>query len=458
MSRMTQPLRVALATAVLLALAALPAEAKRLALVIGNDTYQNIERLRNARCDARAIAAELKTVGFDVTLHQDLNQRAMLAALRSFKARVAGGDEVVFYFSGHGVQFGGTNYLIPVDMTAESEEQIADDAVPLQRVLDDLTEQKARFSLAIVDACRNNPFKQAGRSLGGRGLVPVTPATGQMIMYSAGAGQTALDSLGPQDRNPNGVFTRVLIQQMRKTGVAAGSLLKDVQSEVVELTRGVRHEQVPALYDQSLGQFYFRPGAPAAAGPATTAPSPSVRVPTPAELDESFWQSIKDSSDIDEFRSYAKTFPKGMHLAEAELKIRRLGRIASVTRPASAPPAAVAARASKLSPGGPFPAWGTSTLMPGVVGTGTVIVNADGSIDTIDRFGNRAHANLDVSDPNDIQGISVTQLGIVNGVQARYPDGATSARVTIQGKLVNGAIVGKYRDKYQSGDFSWTVR
>jgi uncharacterized caspase-like protein len=62
-------------------------------------------------------------------------------SLRDFKAHVAGGDEVVFYFSGHGVQFGGTNFLVPIDITADSEAQVADDAVPLQRIPDDLTDQ-----------------------------------------------------------------------------------------------------------------------------------------------------------------------------------------------------------------------------------------------------------------------------------------------------------------------------
>src|SRR5450631_3580208 len=138
------------------------AQARRLALVIGNDSYQNVQPLKNARSDAKAIAAELQTVGFAVTLKQDLTQKMMKAALREFKAEVAGGDEVVFYFSGHDVQIGGTNYLVPVDITADTEAQVADDAVPLQRILDDLGEQKARFSLAIIDACRSNPFKEAG--------------------------------------------------------------------------------------------------------------------------------------------------------------------------------------------------------------------------------------------------------------------------------------------------------
>jgi uncharacterized caspase-like protein len=443
----------------LIALLAGPVLARRMALVIGNDSYQNVQQLKNARADAKAIAVELKAVGFDVTLKQDLNQKMMKSALRDFKAQVQGGDEVVFYFSGHGVQFGGSNYLIPIDITADSEAQVADDAIPLQRILDDLTEQKARFSLAIIDACRSNPFKEAGRAIGGRGLASVTPATGQMIMYSAGAGQAALDNLGPKDSSPNGVFTRVLIQEMRKPGVPAGVLLKDVQSDVVELAHSVNHEQVPALYDQSLGKFFFRPGAPGASvgGGAAPAAAASIHVPTAAELDESYWQGIKSSSDASDFASYTKNFPKGMHVAEAEMMSRKLSR--SSAPPNTAPPAS-AARALKivLVPGGPFPAWATSNALPGVVGRPTLTINKDGSIDCADAFGNRSHAVIDVSDPNNITGKQATHLGFMNRVQMRYPDGSTDTEVTIQGKLVNNEITGTWYDKFQHGEFGWTVR
>ena len=386
--------------------------ARRLALVIGNDSYQNVQPLSNARSDSRAVAAELKAVGFEVTLKQDLNQKQMKAALRDFKAQVQGGDDVVFYFSGHGVQFGGTNYLIPVDITADSEAQVADDAIPLQRVLDDLAEQKARFSLAIIDACRSNPFKSAGRAIGGRGLVPVTPATGQMIMYSAGAGQAALDNLGSTDRNPNGVFTRVLIQAMRKPGVPAGSLLKDVQSDVVDLAHSVGREQVPALYDQSLGKFYFRPGAPGAAEGAAAA----------------------------DYASYAKSFPKGLHLAEAEMMTRKLTR---VTAP---PPPAV-------KPGGPYHGFFTSNLFPGQVFGGTWIVNKDGSVDAGNDFGDHSHGSFNTSDPNNIVGTAINHLGIFGGIQRRYPDGSTSTQVDSQGRLINGVMTGTWHDKFQSGTF-----
>jgi Caspase domain len=117
------PLRTALLWAWGLVLAAGPfsADAKRVALVIGNDSYQNAQALSNARSDAKAKA--LETSGFSVTLKQDLTLKSMKEALRTFKAEVAGGDDALFYFSGHGVQFEGSNYLIPVDVVAQSEER-----------------------------------------------------------------------------------------------------------------------------------------------------------------------------------------------------------------------------------------------------------------------------------------------------------------------------------------------
>ena len=239
---------------------------RRLALVIGNDSYQSVSILQNARSDARAFAAVLEQVGFKVMLKLDQGEKGMKAALRTFKGQVRGGDVVVFYYSGHGVQLGGANYLLPVDIRGEDEDQVKDDALSLQRVLDDLQDQKTKFALAIVDACRNNPFKVGGRSIGSRGLAPTTAATGQMVLFSAGTGQEALDRLGKNDPNPNGLFTRVLLKEMCRPGVPVRDVLDNVREEVVKLAQGVGHEQVPALYDQALGRFFFVPGsAPSAA-------------------------------------------------------------------------------------------------------------------------------------------------------------------------------------------------
>jgi TPR repeat protein len=232
--------------------------AKKRALVIGNDSYKSVQALVNAREDARAMADQFRSLGYEVTLGLDLSERAMKRMLRVFADQVQGGDEVVFFFAGHGVQLGPANYLLPVDISGESEGQVRDESIPLQRVLDDFSERKARFTLAILDACRDNPFKSTGRSIGGRGLAATTAATGQMVIFSAGVGQQALDRVGPADKSRNGLFTRVFLKEVQKPGLSVDKVVRNVRNEVVETARTIGHEQVPAIYDQVVGEFYFR--------------------------------------------------------------------------------------------------------------------------------------------------------------------------------------------------------
>lgn len=270
-----------------LLLLASPASAERRALVIGNDRYQHITELKNARADAKAIAKALEETGFKVTLLLDQKHGAMKKALRGFKNELAGGDEAVFFYAGHGAQIGGTNYLLPVDLAGEDEEQVKDEAIPLQRILDDLQDQKVRFSLALIDACRDNPFKGAGRSVGTRGLAPTSAADGQMIIFSAGTGQQALDRVGDKDRSPNGLFTRVFLKEMKTPGVPVHETLRKVRAEVVRIAKSVNHQQTPAIYDQAVGNFFFVQGRrPAETAPVVEAeveerPAPVIAKPAP---------------------------------------------------------------------------------------------------------------------------------------------------------------------------------
>ena len=231
---------------------------RRRALIIGNDSYKSIQKLDNARADAKAMADSLTKVGYAVTLKTDLTEKEMKAVLRTFKSQVEAGDEVAIFYAGHGIQLENTNYLIPIDVAGESPDQVKDEAIPLQRVLDDMTERKAKLTLALIDACRDNPFKSVGRSIGqGRGLAPTTAATGQMVVFSAGSGQQALDKLGPTDKEKNGLFTRVFIREVARSDRTVDAVVKQVRNEVVRLAKSVGHEQVPAIYDQVVGDFYF---------------------------------------------------------------------------------------------------------------------------------------------------------------------------------------------------------
>ena len=329
-------------------LCASAAQARRVALVIGNDSYQSAAPLRNARADATAMSRALEAAGFRVTLRQDLTLKDMKDALRAFKAEISGGDEAVFVYSGHGIQIDGINYLVPIDLVPQNEDQVADDSVPLQRVLDDLRDQKARFALAIIDACRDNPFKSTGRAIGHRGLAPVTAADGQMIVYSAGAGQQALDQLSSGDPNPNGVFTRVFVKEMAKPGVPVDQVVKSVRAQVVELARSVNHEQVPALYDQSLGDFYFVPGAGGRGQDAGDSVA-RVAVQTPKELEQEYWDRIKGSADPNDYADYQRAFPNGAHSSEAALLVRKLERSGpAAAAPPASQPAVAATRALSM--------------------------------------------------------------------------------------------------------------
>lgn len=246
---------------------------KRVALVIGNDRYQSVETLEKAGNDARAMGLALRDIGYETTELLDGNQRRMNAAINRFVDDISGGGTGILFYAGHGVQVNNQNFLLPVDFeNPRSEADIADQGISLQGIQDKVADAKARFALLIVDACRNNPLpKKAGRALGGtRGLAQPSSARGQMVVFSASAGQQALDKLHDGDRNPNGVFTRELLPWLNKPGVSVREAILSVRRAVDAQASKVNHEQTPAVYDQVLGDFYFKPltGPVLPAGPA----------------------------------------------------------------------------------------------------------------------------------------------------------------------------------------------
>lgn len=259
-------------------------QAKRVALVIGNDNYLTVSKLQKAGNDANAMARELRNAGFAVQLHQNLNYRATVRAVESFSQGIQGGDEVVVFYAGHGVQIKNGSYLLPTDIEVNSESEVEKTAYDLLTLTEKLAEAKPAFSLVIVDACRDNPLKSKGRSIGNaRGLSAIEAPKGQMIVYSASRGQQALDRLLEKDPNPNSVFTRELISRMKVPGLKIEDLMRDVQNSVEELAKSVRHEQRPAIYNESRGNFYFyNLGINMQASPAYTSPPAVTPMPTPA--------------------------------------------------------------------------------------------------------------------------------------------------------------------------------
>lgn len=241
--------------------------ANRKALIIGNNKYKAISSLKNAVPDAQAIASSLKRYGFDVSLHIDLEEKRFRQVLRDFRYGIQGGDEVVFFYAGHGVEVAGSNFLLPVDVTRidvteeKDKDGLRDESIDLKRFMQEIEDRKAKFTLAIIDACREDPFpaKSNSRNVAKKvGLAPTSPATGQMIIFSAGAGQLAIDSLGANDSDKNGLFTRVFLVEINKPAVPVDRVLKNVRTEVSRIARAHGSVQVPAIYDQSEGDFFIR--------------------------------------------------------------------------------------------------------------------------------------------------------------------------------------------------------
>jgi hypothetical protein len=260
----------------------------RHALVVGIDRYDHIPSLQKARNDARAVAGALERAGFRVETLLDADRRTLLSGLVAFAQRLQPGDEVVFFFAGHGVEANGRNFLLPADLPAlrPGDEVLLDsDGLPVDRVLSVLTDRGVRAAVLILDACRNNPFpQQAGRSLGGtRGLVPLSPPVGTMVVFSAGKGQEALDRLSDTDPDPNSVFTRRLLPLLTEPGLALHEAARRLRGDVEELAATVRHAQRPAVYDEMRGDFVLVPAAAPPAPVATAPVAPAPAAPAPAD-------------------------------------------------------------------------------------------------------------------------------------------------------------------------------
>ncbi|SIO12998.1 caspase family protein [Vannielia litorea] len=244
---------------VFLCLTALPALAeKRVALVIGNDRYENIRPLANAANDADTVGAALEALGFEVFYERDRDKRRMERALEDLEYDGEGADVVVVYFAGHGFEVGGDNRLLPVDGKGESLETLMETSLSLG----DIRARVARIApvaVVLVDACRVDPFEgseegraavalKAGES---PGFAAVPRAEGTLIGFSTAPGAVALDGEGS-----NSPFAAALARHLAVPGLEVRSVLTLVQQEVYDRTRGA---QLPYV-ESALPRLFFAAG------------------------------------------------------------------------------------------------------------------------------------------------------------------------------------------------------
>jgi TPR repeat protein len=314
----------AVAFVVGLVVAAASARAEiRVALVVGNGAYATAP-LANPKPDADLMAKTLGGVGFEVIKLIDGDAAAMRRAFVEFGRRLKAKDSVgVFYFAGHGVQVAGQNYLVPVGADIRSEAEVALQALNLNELLTIMrgadSAAGGRMSVAILDACRDNPFSAAVRSTKG-GLAAVSAPQGTLIAYATAPGGVASD--GTDGHSP---YTAALARSLPTPGLGLEDVFKRTREQVLKATKNA---QTPWEHSSLTGSFIFVPKA--------ASPEPSNRLADMfggrrlKEIGD--WEKVKDSGDPARLKAHVQAYPGGAYEELAHYKIGQIER----------PPAAVA--------------------------------------------------------------------------------------------------------------------
>jgi uncharacterized caspase-like protein len=308
---------LAFALAVTLATQSAALADRRIALVIGNGKYENAGVLANPINDANAIADLLTKAGFDhVDRRLNLGVVEFKRAVREFVDRAASADVAVVYYSGHGLEFGGVNYLIPVDAKLTSVLDLDDEAVSLDRVLVAAGHVK-KLSLIILDACRENPFHPAtddarvtrGVSMGLAGVDQTVADT--LIAFAAKAGSVSYDGDGP-----NSPFTTALLKHITQPGLDIRLALGKVRDDVL---RATNHHQEPFVYGSLGGENVALVPAP------TEAPSAAAAPPAAADTGEAAdYRTAERAGSLEGWRAFLAVHPDGPFARLARVEMDKL--------------------------------------------------------------------------------------------------------------------------------------
>ena len=221
----------------------------RVALIIGNSFYNSLPKLQNPSNDAQSMRRALIESNFDTTVYENLDLKGMQDALRTFGNRLNKDTVGLFYFAGHGMEFEGENYLVPVNENIVKPYELATAAISMKLVTNTLKYADNEMSLVIVDACRNSGL---GDSRGvGDGFAVTRAAEGMYIAFSTAPGMAALDGEGN-----NSPYTKYLSQAITESnGESLETLFKKVRADVMRETEG---RQIPWENSSLLGEFRFK--------------------------------------------------------------------------------------------------------------------------------------------------------------------------------------------------------
>ncbi|MEM1431224.1 MAG: caspase family protein [Pseudomonadota bacterium] len=271
----------------------------RVALLIGNGGYSTEAfALPNPANDVRAMEGALTRLGFEVRAEIDLSRDAMRTSLAWFREAAAGAEIAMVFYAGHAVQVGSENFLIGTDLAELSAPALIDASLTLSELVDATEDIGADLSMIILDACRNNPFDEAG--LGQAGLSPVSGGVGTLVAYATDPGNVAADGLGT-----NSTFTEALIAHIETPGLDVRLMMGRVRQQVVAQSGG---QQVPWVEEAVLGEHYL------AAAPAPLDPTDELAV----------WRDAVRAETEASYTRYLEQFPTGLYALVAELRIDAL--------------------------------------------------------------------------------------------------------------------------------------
>jgi len=277
---------------------------RRVALVVGNANYRSVP-LRNPGNDARAVAAALERLGFQVKTVLDATRRELDEATESFASGLRAGDLAFFYYSGHGAQLNQENFIIPVDFQGSSAADLRYNAFPAGQIRDRLEESGARVRVMILDACRDNPFR--GVRGGAGGLAPMTPAVGTLIAYATAENSTADDNSGESF----GLYTKYLLHALNTPGLSLKQLFEQARTNV--WTQGGR-KQLPYVYDGIVGDVMLTGGALASTLPASATVDPASIA----------WERAKNTRNRPMLEAIVQEFPDSPYARLARIELAGL--------------------------------------------------------------------------------------------------------------------------------------
>jgi uncharacterized caspase-like protein len=276
------------------------ASEQRVALVIGNGGYRSVPELRNSRNDADDISEQLKRLGFAVIDGRDLDRSAMQAALSRFAQRLRGSEAGLVYYSGHGLQINGQNFLVPVDLKMDGGLFTPFEMVKLDDVIEALSYTDG-VRLLVLDACRDNPFanvlaqNKGSRGAGmTRGLAKIERSQGMLIAYSTQPNAVAADGNGR-----NSPFTGALVREMQVPGLEVATVFRRVAVNVNRETGGA---QTPELSVSLLQDFYLNP----------------------QESDVSAWQKLGPSASVTDLKTFISRFPTSVMVDAARARLEAI--------------------------------------------------------------------------------------------------------------------------------------